>query len=229
MKTVLITGGNRGIGYEISRQLGNLGFMIFLTSRQKGKGEHAMMNLRGMGIDCRFVQLDVSDIRSIEEAFKVVSKSIDKLDVLVNNAGIMPDAGEILKIRPRVLKEVFDTNVFGPLFVTQSFQTLLKSGGRVINISSSLGKISSQYSAYSPAYGISKTALNTVTLRLAHALKEKGVAVNSMCPGWVRTDMGGKNAPLPVEKGAETAVWLATEAPQELTGKFIKDKKEIEF
>lgn len=111
----------------------------------------------------------------------------------------------------------------------QYFQSLLKSGGRVINISSSLGKISSQYSAYSPAYGISKTALNTATLRLAHALKDKGVAVNSMCPGWIRTDMGGKNAPLPVEKGAETAAWLATKAPQELTGKFIKDKKEFEF
>ncbi len=229
MKTVLITGANRGIGYEIARQLGNQGFLVILTAREKGKGEHAMMHLRGLGIDCRFVQIDVSDIRSIEAAYQVVSKCRDSLDVLINNAGIMPQTGGILEVRPKALREVFDTNTFGPLHMVQVFRPLLNEGSRIINISSSLGKFSSQSSDYSPAYGMSKNALNVVTLRLAHALKDSGIAVNSMCPGWVKTDMGGDGAQRSVEKRAETAVWLATEAPINLTGKFIRDKREIEF
>lgn len=229
MKTVLITGANRGIGYETARQLGKQGFLVILTAREKGKGEYAMMHLRGLGIECRFVQLDVSDIKSIEAAYQVVSKCIERIDVLINNAGIMPQTGNILELRPKALREVFDTNAFGPLHMVQVFRPLLKEGSRVINISSGLGKFSSQYSDYSPAYGMSKTALNAVTLRLAHSFKDSGISVNSMCPGWVKTDMGGPGATRSVEKGAETAVWLATEAPQSLTGKFIRDKKEIDF
>ncbi|MCE1164872.1 MAG: SDR family oxidoreductase [Bacteroidetes bacterium] len=229
MKTVLITGSNRGIGYEIARQLGNQRFLVYLTARDKGKGEYAMMHLRGLGIECRFVQLDVSDVKSIEAAYHIISKCTDRLDVLVNNAGIMPQTGSILDIRPKALREVFDTNTFGPLHMVQVFLPMLKEGSRVINISSGLGKLSSQFSDYSPAYGMSKTALNTVTLRLAHALKGKGIAVNSVCPGWVQTDMGGPNAQRTVDKGADTAVWLATEAPAELTGKFFRDRQETVF
>ena len=228
-KTVLITGANKGIGFETARQLGTAGFVVFLTARNKGNGESAMLSLKGKGIDCRFIQMDVTDLSDIKNAFEIVSKSIDKLDVLVNNAGIMPLSSDLLETSPSVIREILDTNTLGPLFVTQAFLPLLKKGSRVINVSSSLGKITGDTSDYASAYSISKTALNAVTLKLSASLKDKGISVNSICPGWVKTDMGGKNAPRPVEKGAETIIWLATEAPAELTGKFIRDMKEIGF
>jgi NAD(P)-dependent dehydrogenase (short-subunit alcohol dehydrogenase family) len=228
-KTVLITGANKGIGFETARQLGTIGFEVFLTARNKGNGETAATKLRRKSMDCKFIQMDVSDISTIRRAYEVLSKSIEHLDVLINNAGIMPSSSGLLDTSPADMHNIINTNTLGPLFVAQTFLPLMKEGGRIINVSSSLGKLSGRASDYASAYSISKTALNAVTLKLSAALKEKGIAVNSVCPGWVRTDMGGKNAERPVEKGAETIVWLAVEAPHDLTGKFIRDMKEIGF
>jgi NAD(P)-dependent dehydrogenase (short-subunit alcohol dehydrogenase family) len=229
MKKALITGANKGIGFEISRQLGKLGFKIILTARNKEKGIAAVNILVKENIDCEFVELDVSEIRSIEKAYEIISGKYQSIDVIVNNAGIMLDKSNILNSKNENIFDTFNTNSIGPLLMAKTFSPLLKSGSRIINISSSLGTICGGMKNYSPLYSISKTFLNAITCQLAYAFEPLGIAVNAMCPGWVRTDMGGSGASRPVEKGAETAVWLATEAPIELTGKFFRDKKELHW
>ena len=227
-KTVLITGANRGLGLEISRQLGKRGFRVFLTARNSEDGEKAAKDLREEGSYVRFIQLDVTDDKSIKQAIRAVSIQTDYLDVLVNNAGISIDKGNIINIDPDILRQTIQTNVYGPIRIIQEFIPLLADGARIINMSSGLGSLTSM-SRYSPAYSISKTMLNAVTRQFAAALAERNIAVNSVSPGWVRTSMGGRNAPRSVEKGAETIVWLATDAPGSLTGKFLQDKQEIDW
>jgi NAD(P)-dependent dehydrogenase (short-subunit alcohol dehydrogenase family) len=156
------------------------------------------------------------------------AKAADHLDVLVNNAAIIADGDDgILKTSDELLRETLETNTLGALRVTRAFAPLLakSKSPRVINVSSGGGQLSGGADGWAPAYCISKTALNGVTSQLAAALPK--FAVNSVCPGWVRTDMGGQSATRSVEEGADTIVWLAAEAPQELTGKFLRDRKEI--
>jgi NAD(P)-dependent dehydrogenase (short-subunit alcohol dehydrogenase family) len=153
------------------------------------------------------------------------------LDVLINNAGIYPDEGvSIMTISREAMMGTLQTNTLGPLEMTQRFLPYLKKAqaGRVINVSSGLGQLDG-LSASGPSYGLSKLALNGVTIMLSQALREFGIAVNSMCPGWVKTDMGGSDAPRSVSQGADTAVWLAAEADQKFTGKFFRDRKEIHW
>lgn len=172
--------------------------------------------------------MDVSDKKSIDRAaneFKSKSKS---LDVLVNNAAILIDDGDIVKLDIDTFLQTLTTNTTGPFLVTKAFLTFMKKGSRIINISSDSGSLY-RMGSKSPAYSISKTALNAVTRQFAASLKRKDIAVNSVHPGWVRTDMGGLFAPRSLKKGAETPVWLATEAPIELTGKYLYDKKEMEW
>lgn len=225
-KSALVTGANRGIGFQIVKDLIKAGFFVYLTSRNSEKGKRALDEIDSP--NCEFLQMDVTNIESIKETFTIVSEYLKFLDVLINNAGVMHNKN-ILSSSIDSIDECLKTNTLGALFVSQIFDPLLTKGSRVINLSSSLGIISKGMNDYSPVYSISKCALNAVTCQLSYAYKAKGVAVNSMCPGWVRTDMGGKNAERDVEKGAETAIWLATEAPIELTGKFFRDKKEINF
>jgi NAD(P)-dependent dehydrogenase (short-subunit alcohol dehydrogenase family) len=156
------------------------------------------------------------------------AKIADQLDVLVNNAGIMVDGDDaILKISDELFRKTIETNTLGALRVTRAFVPLLgkSKAPRVINVSSGGGQLTGGADGWSPAYYISKTALKGVTSQLAAALPK--FAVNSVCPGWVRTDMGGRNATRSVEEGADTIVWLASEAPQTLTGKFLRDREEI--
>src|SRR5262249_6105971 len=153
----------------------------------------------------------------------------DRLDVLINNAAIYPDEGvDIRTVSRDLLTRTFQTNTFGPVEVTQAFLPYLRRSGqgRVINVSSGYGQLEG-LSPDVPSYCLSKLALNGVTIMLAQALTGDGIAVNSMCPGWVRTEMGGADAARSVEEGADTAVWLADEAPHELTGRFFRDRKEI--
>ena len=149
--------------------------------------------------------------------------------MLINNAGIYPDEDvSVLTISREQMVSTFQTNTFGALDMTQAFLPYLKksAAARVVNVSSGYGQLDG-LSANVPSYCLSKLALNGVTIMLAATLKEHQIAVNSMCPGWVRTDMGGSGAPRSVQEGADTAVWLATEADQNLTGKFFRDRKEI--
>ncbi|SOD90720.1 SDR family oxidoreductase [Spirosoma fluviale] len=229
-RTALITGANRGIGKEIARQLAQRGFAVFICARDIMKGREAAEELCQAGLEATFIQLDVTDPVSIRTACGTFSQKADHLDVLINNAGILEDhGGNILELNPEMLDRALKANVRGPIMVIQDFLQHLqksKTGGRIINVSSGVSSLA-RMTTYAPAYSISKTALNAVTKQFAGALKEHNITVNSVDPGWVRTDMGGPSANRPVEKGAETIVWLAADAPQSETGKFWHDKQEV--
>lgn len=225
-KIALITGANKGIGFEIANQLGQKGFHVVISARDADRGIAAAELLNQQGVEASFLQMDVSDSHNITNAARLYAQKFGRLDVLINNAAILIESGSIVSMNSNILEDTFRTNTIGPLLVIQSFVEFMSKGGRIINISSSAGSLSNMTN-YSPAYSISKTALNAITKQFSSELSSKGIAVNSVCPGWVRTDMGGRNATRSVEKGAETAVWLATDAPHSITGKFIKDKKEI--
>ena len=226
--TVLVTGANRGIGHEIVLQLASMGHRVVLTSRFAEKGEAVVADFQKKGLDVSFVQLDVSDRSSLNEAFNAVSKKIIKLDVLINNAGILIDGSEgILDISDSKIYSTFQTNATGALLVSRTFLPLMKKGSRIINISSGAGAYCGEINDWAPIYSISKTLMNCITRHLSAALEPQGIPVNAVCPGWVRTGMGGGQAPRSVAEGAETPVWLATEASTDLTGKFLRDKKVI--
>ncbi len=225
----LITGANRGLGFEVARQLAERDFIVYLSARSREAGEAAVENLQKNGADVRFVELDVADFSSPQKAAQAVAAQVDHLDVLVNNAAILEGENlPALRVTAEVMQKTLAVNAIGPLLVAQAFVPLLSQSahGRIINVSSSAGTLHDM-GTYAPAYSISKAALNAVTRQLSAALQNKRIAVNSVCPGWVRTDMGGCNAPRAMEKGAETIVWLATEAPQDLTGQFLRDRKVI--
>lgn len=229
MKTVLVTGANRGIGFETARQLAVRGFHVAIGVRSEEQGQKALRELEGLG-KISLLPVDVSFSKSIAEAASKFATT-GQLDVLINNAGIYPDEGlSMLTISRERMVSTFQTNTFGPLEMTQAFLPYLKKSpaARVINVSSGYGQLDG-LSANVPSYCLSKLALNGVTIMLSEALKSDGIAVNSMCPGWVRTDMGGSAAPRSVEEGADTAVWLAAEAEQKLTGKIFRDRKEISW
>ena len=228
MKTVLVTGANKGIGREVARQLARKGFHVFVAARNPDAGRKAADEIGKQSGKTTFIEVDVTDNASVKAATREFSKIADHLDVLVNNAGIMMDGDDaILEVSDNIFRRTIETNVLGALRVTRAFAPLLvkSKAPRVINVSSGGGQLTGGAEGWSPAYCISKTALNGVTSQLAAALPK--FAVNSVCPGWVRTDMGGRNATRSVEEGADTIVWLATDAPQELTGRFLRDRKEI--
>ena len=228
MKTALITGANRGIGYEVARQLGAKGFHVFVGSRDPQKGRDATETLKKDGGIATFIALDVSDSQSITDAVHTVSETVDHLDVLVNNAGILlEEDATVAQLSVETVMKNFQTNTLGPLRVTQAFLPLLLRGNapRVVNVSSGGGQLSEGMDTWAPAYCLSKTALNAVTGLFAAAVPD--ISINSVCPGWVRTEMGGANATRSVEEGADTIVWLATDAPEDLTGQFLRDRKQI--
>jgi NAD(P)-dependent dehydrogenase (short-subunit alcohol dehydrogenase family) len=230
-KRVLVTGGNKGIGFAICKGLLAAGFEVILAARSLDKAQEAAERLQLDDSQVRVVELDVTDDNSIRRAVERLSQDITHLDVLVNNAGIYPDEGvNILTISRDLLNRAMNTNAFGPIQVTQAFLPLLEKApaARVINVSSGYGEISG-LSADVPSYCLSKLALNGATIMLADALRSQGIAVYAMCPGWVRTDMGGTSAPRSPEQGADTAIWLATEASPNLSGKFFRDRKEISY
>jgi NAD(P)-dependent dehydrogenase (short-subunit alcohol dehydrogenase family) len=228
MKTVLVTGANKGIGYEVARQLTGKGFHVFIGARSQDAGRKAADEIAKKGGKATFLEIDVADNASVTAAAREFARATDHLDVLVNNAGIIVDGDDaILEIGDEQFRKTLETNTLGALRVTRAFVPLLKKSKapRVINVSSGGGQLTGGADGWSPAYCISKTALNGVTSQLATALPK--FAVNSVCPGWVRTDMGGQGASRSVEEGADTIVWLAADAPQKLTGKFLRDRKEI--
>jgi NAD(P)-dependent dehydrogenase (short-subunit alcohol dehydrogenase family) len=228
MKTALVTGANKGIGYEVARQLAGKGFHVFIGARNRKAGVKAAEEIANKNGKATFLEVDVADDASVRTAAREFAKAADHLDVLINNAGIIVDGDEaILEISDELFRKTLETNTLGALRVTRAFVPLLRKSKapRVINVSSGGGQLTGGADGWSPAYCVSKTALNGVTLQLATALPK--FAVNSVCPGWVRTDMGGQSASRSVEEGADTIVWLAADAPQKLTGKFLRDRKEI--
>ncbi len=232
-RVALVTGANKGIGFEVARQLRREGFRVFLSARNEDAGRAAADKLNNEAGDkgsdpAIFLAIDISRPDSIQAAAKEFGKQSDRLDALINNAGIaLDDDKGILTTTPQTFETTLRTNTLGALLVSQAFVPFLKKSDapRIVNVSSGGGQLDGGADGWSPAYCISKTALNGVTSQLAAALPK--FAVNSVCPGWVRTDMGGSNATRSVAEGASGIVWLACEAPQSLTGKFVKDRKVI--
>jgi NAD(P)-dependent dehydrogenase (short-subunit alcohol dehydrogenase family) len=226
-RIAIVTGANKGIGFEVSRQLAKRGFRVFLGARNIKAGQDATEKLGHEG-KVSFLHIDVSEADSIGRAADEFSRSSDHLDVLVNNAGVLLDEDKTaLGITPKIFDATLRTNTLGPLLVAGAFVPFLQKSEapRIVNVSSGGGQLADGADGWAPAYCISKTALNGVTSQLAAALPE--FAVNSVCPGWVRTDMGGSNASRSVEAGANGIVWLAVDAPQNETGKFWRDRKVI--
>ena len=226
-KTILITGSNRGIGFEIARQCAKKNFRVFISGRNERSLLQALNKLAGENLKAEMLLMDVSDSTSIENAGATFRKLDVKLDVLVNNAAIGIKGDTSILGQEKIFTETLTTNSYGPLRVTKAFLQMLNSPGRIIMISSGGGSMTDEPGGWWPAYCVSKTLLNAITRQLAAELQVKQIAVNAVCPGWVRTDMGGSGANRSVEKGAETPVWLASEAPQKMTGLFLRDKKDI--
>jgi NAD(P)-dependent dehydrogenase (short-subunit alcohol dehydrogenase family) len=215
----LITGASRGLGREVAGRLLEEGYAVLAGVRSPS----TMKPLSGVEV----LPLDVADPATIRAAAAAVKAHHGRLDVLVNNAGILLDeATGLMELEGDVLQRTLETNTLGPLRVAQAFAPLMSKGGRIVNVSSGGGQLSSP-STWSPAYCISKTALNAVTVQLAEALKSRGLAVNAVCPGWVRTDMGGAGAPRSLQQGADSILWLVLKAGPELTGGFWRDGKPI--
>jgi NAD(P)-dependent dehydrogenase (short-subunit alcohol dehydrogenase family) len=231
-KTVaLVTGANRGIGREIVRRLATDGITTILAARDPARAEAAAAEFAKRGLPVVGRQLDVTDPASVDRLAKSVADEFGKLDILVNNAGVYLDGDRTsLTTDLDAVRQTFETNVLGAWRVAQAFAPLLrKSGhGRIVNLSSQMGQLSSMTDG-TPGYRASKAALNAVTRMLADSLKADGVLVNSVCPGWVKTDMGGPNAPGTVEQGADTPVWAATLPDDGPTGRFFQGRKEIEW
>ena len=229
-RLALITGANKGIGFEICRQLARKGLRVLLTSRDPRKGVKAQKILLQENLDVLFHELDVTVLSSVQALVKYVEREHGGVDALVNNAGIMIDssATSILREREDVFHATLETNFFGALRMCQGLVPLMRKRGygRVVNLSSGLGQLTDMGDG-NAAYRMSKTALNALTRMVASAMEQQDILVNSMCPGWVRTDMGGPNASRSVEKGAETAVWLATLPGGGPTGGLFRDKKPI--
>ena len=228
-KVALVTGGNRGIGLEICRQLSRLGVHVVLGSRNTAQGTTAARELVSLGGKVEAQKLDVSSAQSIKDCMASMRKQFGRLDILVNNAGIMneeddsdPD-GEL-----RILRETMETNVYGPLLLSRLAIPIMKSRcyGRIVNLSSSMGSLAEMGAGYI-GYRMSKTGINVVTRVLAAETQGMGILVNSVDPGWVQTAMGGRGANRTVEKGAETPVWLATLPDNGPTGGFFRDRKSL--
>jgi NAD(P)-dependent dehydrogenase (short-subunit alcohol dehydrogenase family) len=228
-KIAVVTGGNKGIGFEICRQLARQGADVILTARDETKGKKACEELRKEGGRVRFHPLDVDDPASIRRFGEFVEKEFGRLDILVNNAGINIDAERTAAdVEIETLTKTVRTNVYGPMLMCQAMLPMMRrhNYGRIVNVSSTMGSLTEMAGGY-PAYRISKTSLNAVTRVLAYETMGTNIRVNSMCPGWVRTDMGGPEAERSVEEGADTAVWLSTLPDGGPTGGFFRDRKKI--
>jgi NAD(P)-dependent dehydrogenase (short-subunit alcohol dehydrogenase family) len=231
-RVAIVTGGNRGIGFEICRELAHAGIQVVLTSRDAAQGNAACKTLTGAGLAVVMHKLDVTSARSIKALAAFVKTRYGRADILVNNAGVMLDARgtRFLDSRLETYRATFDTNVWGPLLLTQALLPLMKKRdyGRIVNLSSGLGQLSTMGND-TPAYRMSKTALNALTCIVAAETKGNNILVNAACPGWVRTDMGGSHAPRSVAQGADTPVWLATLPDGGPTGGYFRDRKPIDW
>ena len=220
-KIALITGANKGIGLETARQLGKQGIIVLIGSRDADRGNAAAAQLKGEGIKAHFLPLDVTVPSTITAAAGRIEKEFGRLDILVNNAGLLNYAGEATPatVSQETLRTTFDLNFFGLVAVTQAMLPLIRKSpaGRIVNLTSILASIAEHADPNSPifpakflAYDASKASVNMFTNHLAHELRDTPVKVNAAHPGWVKTDMGGPEAPMEIADGAKTSVMLAT-------------------
>lgn len=237
MKVALVTGANRGLGFETSKQLAQKGFRVYMGCRDEKKGQAAADILKSSGLDVEFISMDVTKTQGVRKVLARLKDNNETLDVLVNNAGVFLESdgptdqssSSLFKVDPVIILKTIETNTMGPLKLIQSLvpQMIEKGSGRIINVSSGMGQLRDSKGGW-PGYRMSKTALNSLTCILNAELEGTDVIVNSVCPGWVRTDMGGQTANKSVEEGVESIVWLAT-ADDIPRGKFVQDKKVIDW
>jgi NAD(P)-dependent dehydrogenase (short-subunit alcohol dehydrogenase family) len=228
-RIALVTGGNRGIGLEICRQLAKSGIRVLLGSRDSAKGTTAAGELNAAKLPVEARELDVADDQSIIDCMGWIRRDVGRLDILVNNAGIMvEDNDDEPEEELRIVRETMQTNVYGPLLLSRLAIPIMKSRryGRIVNLSSGMGSLTEMGPGYI-AYRMSKAGINVVTRVLAAEVEGMGILVNSADPGWIKTDMGGRGASRTVYKGAETPVWLATVPEGGPTGGFFRDRKAI--
>ena len=228
-RIAVVTGGNRGIGFETCRQLAKQGIQVILTSREEAKGKAAAEKLQAEGLDVSYYLLDVADTDSVQRLAQFIKNEYGQLDILINNAGVLLDSSDsVLNTKFDTLHQTIDTNLYGPFLLCQALIPLMEKHkyGRIVNVSSGAGQLSDMNSGY-PSYRISKTALNALTRILGNELKGTNILVNSVCPGWVKTDMGGANASRTPAQGADTIVWLATLPDNGPTSGFFRDRQPI--
>ena len=226
----LVSGGNRGIGFETCNQLAQLGHIVLLTARDLTKGKTATKQLTDKGLDIIFYQMDVSNQKSIDDTYDKIIQRFGRLDVLVNNAAILYDTWQrAIDADFEIVNQAFVTNLLGPWRLSKRFIPIMQKNGfgRIVNVSSSAGSLHFMGKG-APAYSISKTALNALTCKLAAELLGTGILVNSIDPGWVATDMGGAGG-RPVEEGVKGIVWACTLPDDGPTGGFFFDGKPIEW
>ncbi|HKH44136.1 MAG TPA: SDR family oxidoreductase [Thermoanaerobaculia bacterium] len=225
-RIAVVTGANRGIGFEISRQLAARGLRVVLAARDEEKAAQAAAELDGDGIPfC----LDVTDPEGPGRLTAFLESRFGRVDVLVNNAGVFLDQSwGGLNVPMEVVRETLEINLVGAWALSQAVVPLMRRHGygRIVNLSSGLGAMSEMSGGY-PAYRVSKLALNGLTRILADELRGTNILVNTLCPGWVQTEMGGPQAPRPVQEGADTAIWLATLPDGGPTGQFFRDRRQI--
>jgi NAD(P)-dependent dehydrogenase (short-subunit alcohol dehydrogenase family) len=236
-KIAFITGGNRGIGYQTALELKDADVKVVIGSRDLGQGKNAVEKLRAAGVDADVLEFDITKPGDAQKAYDYFDSKYGRLDILVNNAGVaagkFPGTGpehSAAAVPAEVLRRVFETNFFAQVALTDALLPLLRKSpaGRIVNLSSILGSLtlhadpkSPIYSAKSFAYDASKTALNAFTIHLAYELRDTKIKVNSAHPGWVKTDMGGDQAPMELSEGAKTSVALATLADNGPTGGYF--------
>ena len=227
-RIALITGASRGIGLEIGKQLLRKEWTVIFSSRNMAVGRPLVNDLRETFKTAWFVQLNVTEPESIRYMSEYVLEEHGRLDALINNAGVHLDENQsFTDVELQDVMKTMQTNLYGPLLVTRALLPALRKSddARIINISSRMGQLS-RMGGNSPSYRMSKTALNALTVIMSKELASDGIRVNSMCPGWVRTDMGGPGATKSLEEGADTAIWLATE-PDIPTGQYFYERKVI--
>jgi NAD(P)-dependent dehydrogenase (short-subunit alcohol dehydrogenase family) len=231
IKVALVTGGNRGIGYELVKQLALKGFKVILASRDSEMGHKAAQKLQQSNLDVSFVVMDIDNQESIHQAAITVNERYGRVDVLINNAGVyLEENKKLVAMDPSILERTMTTNFFGAYYCVRSFIPLMeKQGyGRIINVSSEYGAMSEMSYQGVGAYKLSKLALNGLT-RLAAAEIKGNIKINAADPGWVSSDMGGPSAPRTPKQAAESILWLATIGPEGPNGEFFRDGKRIDW
>ncbi|MEY8738429.1 SDR family oxidoreductase [Bacillales bacterium AN1005] len=227
----LVTGGNRGIGFELVKQLALKGFKVILASRDSKRGQESAQKLKESNLDVSFVVMDVENQESIRQAATYVNEKYGRLDVLINNAGVYLDEYEkLLTMDSSMLEKTMKINFFGVYHVIYTFIPLMKKQGygRIINVSSELGALSEMCVQGTGAYKLSKLALNGLTQLVASEVEED-IKINAVCPGWVSSDMGGPTAPRTPKQAAESILWLATIGSDGPNGGFFRDGRPISW
>ena len=239
-KVAFITGANRGIGFETSKQLAQTGVQVILGSRDLNKGKEAVEKLNALGIEVDLTQYDAFDLEAPQKVFDYISEKYKKLDILINNAGVLL-TGDLFvtnssTVSDKDIKDTFQTNLFSVISLTQKLLPLIKKSdaGRIVNVSTILSSLtlhSAKDSPISPAkefaYNASKTALNAFTIHLANELKDTNIKVNSGHPGWVKTELGGPKAPIEVKDSYKTSLRLATLNDDGPSGGLFHEDEEI--